>query len=183
MAILFRWEIRPASPDDDVMIVGMFERSQLATEGVYPPRAQTEREGGIEEWLAYDHPARRLVASFGDDVIGYVECELFIDLITERSGGGKIREAFEDVGQLGVSPGELVIIKRFLIEPTCQRLGVGRSLLRTAISEIRSFGGTPALMVIQDLRAAIALYESEGAQKLGELTGRSGATLHSYVFL
>jgi GNAT superfamily N-acetyltransferase len=106
---------------------------------------------------------------------------------------------------LGSPADRLAVVSRLFVSPRARGLGVGRLLLDTATAEARSRGLHPVLDVDTELSAAIALYESAGWTRAGQLTvrwtepdpepaGRTGAgrstvrppaerTLTEYVYL
>jgi GNAT superfamily N-acetyltransferase len=86
---------------------------------------------------------------------------------------------------LGQPPGQLAVVARLLVSPRARGQGAGRLLLAAATDEAASRGLRPVLDVDTDLAAAIALYESQGWTRAGQVTVRwsDGSTLTEYVYL
>lgn len=63
----------------------------------------------------------------------------------------------------------LIMLARLFVAPSARRLGVGRALLEHATAEAQSRGRRAVLDVGQPLSAAVALYESQGWKRVGEL--------------
>jgi len=75
-------------------------------------------------------------------------------------------------GALGSPADRLAVVARLFVSPRARGLGVGRLLLSTVTAEARSRGLHPVLDVDTELSAAIALYESAGWTRAGQLTVR-----------
>jgi GNAT superfamily N-acetyltransferase len=80
---------------------------------------------------------------------------------------------------------ELAVVARLFVSPRARGGGAGRMLLRAAMAEAASRGRWPVLDVSTDLASAIALYESQGWTRAGQVTHRwSGdRTLDAYVYV
>ncbi len=68
--------------------------------------------------------------------------------------------------------GRLAVVARLFVSPRARGQGAGRLLLDAATAEARSRGLHPVLDVDTELSAAIALYESAGWTRGGQLTVR-----------
>ncbi len=88
-------------------------------------------------------------------------------------------------GTLGKPAGELAVVARLLVSPRARGRRAGRMLLDTATEEAAARGLWPVLDVDTELTAAIALYESAGWTRAGQITVRfrDGNTLNEYVYL
>ena len=73
---------------------------------------------------------------------------------------------------LGSPADRLAVVARLFVAPRARGRGVGRLLLNAAIAEARSRHLHPVLDVDIELSAAIALYESAGWTRAGQLTVR-----------
>lgn len=76
----------------------------------------------------------------------------------------------------GLPAERLVVVSRLFTAPTLRRTGVGRSLLRHATTRAQARGQRAVLDVAQTLHAPIALYESEGWERLEPLALRFDRT-------
>lgn len=77
----------------------------------------------------------------------------------------------------GLPAERLVVIARLFTAPSQRRTGVGRALLRHATTQAHAFGQRAVLDVAHTFLAPIALYESEGWERLETLALRvSGST-------
>jgi ribosomal protein S18 acetylase RimI-like enzyme len=86
---------------------------------------------------------------------------------------------------LGRPKDQLAVVARLLVSPRARGQGVGRMLLTQATAAAAARGLRPVLDVDKDLAAAIALYESQGWTRAGEVTVRwsDGRMLAEYVYL
>ncbi len=86
---------------------------------------------------------------------------------------------------LGQAEGQLAVVARLLVSPRARGQGAGRMLLTEAAKAARARGLHPVLDVDAGLAAAIALYESQGWTRAGQVTVRFsfGGTLTEYVYL
>ena len=71
---------------------------------------------------------------------------------------------------LGRPAGQLGVVARLFVSPRARGRGVGRLLLSAATAEARARGLHPVLDVDTELSAAIALYESAGWTRAGQIT-------------
>ena len=80
---------------------------------------------------------------------------------------------------------QLAVVARLFVSPHARGGGVGRLLLDTAAAEATARGLWPVLDVDTDLAAAIALYESAGWTRAGQITVRwsDARALTEYVYL
>jgi GNAT superfamily N-acetyltransferase len=72
-------------------------------------------------------------------------------------------------GATGQPTDALALVSRLFVAPDLRRTGLGRVLLRHAAGQARAFGQRAVLDVGQALAPPIALYESEGWNRVGEL--------------
>jgi GNAT superfamily N-acetyltransferase len=75
-------------------------------------------------------------------------------------------------GALAKPAEQLAVVARLFVSPRARGLRAGRLLLDAATAEARSRGLHPVLDVDTELSAAIALYESAGWTRAGQLTVR-----------
>jgi len=73
---------------------------------------------------------------------------------------------------LGRPAGQLAVVARLFVSPRARGQGAGRLLLETATAQARSRGLHPVLDVDTELPTAIALYESAGWSRAGQITVR-----------
>ena len=86
---------------------------------------------------------------------------------------------------LGRSAEGVCVVARLLVSPRARGQRVGWMLLDAAVVEATARGLWPVLDVDTELTAAIALYESAGWTRAGQVTVRfgDGNTLTEYVYL
>ncbi|MGD0440943.1 MAG: GNAT family N-acetyltransferase [Acidimicrobiales bacterium] len=86
---------------------------------------------------------------------------------------------------LKVPTDRLGVVARLFVSPEHRRQGVARTLLEVACQEAHSRGLWPILDVVIDQKAAIALYESNGWVRAGQVTSRYGddIVLEEFVYL
>ena len=96
------------------------------------------------------------------------------DAVMERASAG-----------VGAPPEGLAVVARLLVGPEFRGQGIGRLLLRAAAQEAEARGLWPVLDVAKDLRSAIAVYESCGWVRVGEVTVRlpDGRDLEEFVYV
>ncbi len=87
--------------------------------------------------------------------------------------------------RVGAPPERLAVVARLLVGPDSRGQGIGRLLLRAASEEAVARGLWPVLDVAKELRRAIALYESCGWVRVGEVTVRlpDGRDLEEFVYV
>jgi GNAT superfamily N-acetyltransferase len=184
--------IEPYSSQYQHEVVTLFESVQDATAGTYPPKALLEHyyppgAEGIHRWLATGHDENRYVFCLAEehDVGGHIEFEaLDRDLSDEQikywSKAFGTQRAFQGEKR---SIDKLGVIKRLGVHPKYQGRAIGRQLLRYAIGQLEiTHRLVPALVVLDSLIAAQALYRSEGAREVGRFTEATGEPMVSYIF-
>lgn len=67
----------------------------------------------------------------------------------------------------GLDADSIAVVARLLVAPAARRQGVGRTLLERATMEAARLGRRAVLDVLEEHRAAIALYETCGWKRLG----------------
>jgi len=79
----------------------------------------------------------------------------------------------------------LAVVARLLVSPHARRLGLGRSLLATAVTATHGRGWWPVLDVATHFTSAMKLYETCGWQRIGQVTTRFPAEdpLDEYVYI
>lgn len=85
----------------------------------------------------------------------------------------------------GLSADRLAVVSRLFTSPRARRSGVGRSLLRYATEQAHQRRQRAVLDVAKTLPAAVALYESDGWQRVEspELHPGEGAALGLWVYI
>lgn len=85
----------------------------------------------------------------------------------------------------GLPADRLAVVSRLFTSPGLRRSGVGRTLLRYAARQARERGQRAVLDVGKTLHAPVALYESDGWQKVDslELHLAGGARLDLWVYV
>lgn len=80
---------------------------------------------------------------------------------------------------------EVAVFARLLVSPTARRLGIGRALLEHATLEAARLGRRAVLDVVDDHRAAIALYERAGWVRVGKVDWKlpDGRPLREFVYV
>lgn len=103
----------------------------------------------LDAWVAVD----------GSDIVGHVA-------LHPRSSGPVMELAARTTGR---SPEGLAVVARLMVASSARRRGVGRTLLDTACSAAAARGRLPVLDVLEEHRAAIALYRRCGWTRLGRV--------------
>lgn len=85
----------------------------------------------------------------------------------------------------GLPPERLAVVSRLFTAPALRRAGTGRALLQHATTQAESRGQRAVLDVGQALAAPVALYESEGWERVESLTLRvdESAVLDLWVYV
>lgn len=85
----------------------------------------------------------------------------------------------------GLPADRLAVVSRLFTSPALRRVGVGRALLRYATGQAEARGQRAVLDVGQMLHAPVALYESEGWERVDSLALRvaDDAVLHLWVYI
>lgn len=85
----------------------------------------------------------------------------------------------------GLPPERLAVVSRLFSAPVLRRSGIGRALLRHATEQAASRGQRAVLDVGQSLTAPVALYESEGWERVESLALRvdESAVLDLWVYV
>lgn len=161
--------IRPRR-DDDLPACADLVREAHAADG-YPRYLPAD----IAAFLAPPDPYGCWVADEGGEVLGQVA-------LVPRGLPATLEAAAE---ALGKAEGQLAVVARLLVSPRARGQGAGRLLLTEATEAAHTRGLHPVLDVDTGLAAAIALYESQGWTRAGQVTVRFsfGGTLTEYVYL
>lgn len=97
------------------------------------------------------------VATEDNEVLGHVALH--------RSTAEEVMEAVRSL--TGMTDDDMAVVARLLVAPTARRQGIGRALLTKATDAASSLGRRAVLDVVDDHRAAIALYEECGWVRIG----------------
>jgi GNAT superfamily N-acetyltransferase len=122
--------------------------------------------GDLRSFLASPDAIAAWVAEVGGDVVGHVALH--------RRSTGPVMDLAREV--TGLPADRLGFAARLVVDPGTRRVGVGRTLLKTAASEATRRGLQPVLDVVTQHQSAIRLYENAGwilagkvALQLGDL--------------
>ena len=85
---------------------------------------------------------------------------------------------------LGLTADRLGVVARLVVHPDRRGRGAGAELLARAADEAVALGRWPILDVVQDLTAAVLLYERQGWVRLGHVTVtfRNAVTVEEFVY-
>ena len=85
----------------------------------------------------------------------------------------------------GLSEDRLVVLARLLVSPAARRQGIGQALVELATTEARSLGLRAVLDVVDEHKAAIALYERLGWTREGTINWKlpDGRPLREFVYV
>jgi GNAT superfamily N-acetyltransferase len=145
--------VRPRQPPDAAACVALLR--QVHEHDGYPliwpadPAAWLYRPGQLGAWVA-----ERAAGLCGHVAIA-------------RPEPGAAADAW--AGYLGRPASELVCVSLLFAGPRARGTGVGGSLLRTALDEIRYRGGAPVLEVVSLNSGAVALYRARGWREVGSV--------------
>ena len=121
----------------------------------YPPRGAID----IDWFLA---PAEQLgawVAEEGSSILGHVALHSATDYVTTRLASDHLGRPQSDFG----------LVARLFVDPSRRGSGVGQALLARATASAVKRGLHPVLDVATHLDGAVALYESAGWVRAGEV--------------
>lgn len=144
---------------------------------------RTRRAGDLAACVATlrrVHDVSGYPARWPDDPVGWLcPARLIMAWVAEQDGvvvghAGLVRGVGADclLSATGREAGELAGVVRLFVDPAVRRSGHARELLETAAAHAASGHLTAVLDVVDDARAAIALYERSGWL----LAGRESAT-------
>lgn len=137
----------------------------------YPPHLP----GDVSAFITPDYEIAAWVAEQHGRIVGHVAVhQASVDPTLEAAQRAT-----------GLPAEKLAVISRLFTTPALQRAGIGRALLRHAVSQVRARGQRAVLHVAEALTAPIALYESEGWERAGTLALRVDAStvLDLYVYV
>lgn len=127
-------------------------------EGVDDPSAWLRPQGEIASW----------VAEASSEPIGQVS----LTSATAVDDAARVWCA-----RTGSDAARLALLTRLFVDPDHRSCGAGRVLVEKAVDHARTSGLAVALDVMEKDRAAIRLYESLGARRLGAVTHHHGEGL------
>lgn len=170
-------EIRGRRDEDLPGLVAALESVNEADK--YPPHIP----GDLRDLIAVPYELSAFVAEMDGRPVGHVALHPY-------SARAVMAAASEATG----APVEsLAAVARLFVEVDARGSGVGRRLLEAAVNDANVRGRTAVLDVWTELPAAVALYESAGWRRVGDVTFefRSGCTsrcahtgpLHSFVYV
>jgi GNAT superfamily N-acetyltransferase len=131
--------------------------------------------GDIASFLAPPDPYGWWVADRDGEVLGHIA-------LVPRGLSATLEVAADTLSR---PKEQLAVVARLLVSPRARGQGAGRMLLTEATAAAAVRGLRPVLDVDVDLAAAIALYESQGWTRAGQVTvsWSDGRTLTEYVYL
>lgn len=161
--------IRPRHDDDLPACAGLVREVHAANR--YPRYLPAD----LAAFLTPPDPYGCWVTQQGGEVLGHIA-------LVPRGLPATLEVAAD---ALGLPPGRLAVVARLFVSPRARGQGAGRLLLDAATEAARARGLHPVLDVDTDLAAAIALYESRGWTRAGQVTATwpNGRTLTEYVYL
>jgi GNAT superfamily N-acetyltransferase len=146
--------IRPRTEDDlEPLVRGL---ALVAEADRYPSRWPADAAG----WIRSRDVIGAWVADEGGDLLGHVNLRLPGDQMPVRMWRAR------------GDPGECALVSRLFVVPAARRRGLGLALLDTACGRAAELDRRPVLDVVDDNRAAIALYRRLGWTDLGSYEDR-----------
>jgi len=152
----------------------LFFDLQKDTNGAYPPRGNTDRVGGIGQWLSLDEEKLRLAAVEGGEIVGYIEVEFLTEIQENQKEYWLNKFPDYDISKIAV-------LKRLAVSPRFQEQGIGSELVSLALKATEEY--ITGLVVLEYLSKAISLYEKMGAVRVAETkAAEKGKCVYSYLF-
>jgi GNAT superfamily N-acetyltransferase len=146
--------VRPRRPADLDPLLELTHRVKAA-DG-YPPRGPVDVDG----FIAPPQELAAWVAELDAQVVGHVA-------LHDTGADDTMDLAAKATGR---APEQLALVARVLVSPGARRRGVAQALLATAVADAHDRGRHPVLEVAVHFDAAIALYESCGWERIGQVT-------------
>ena len=121
--------------------------------------------GALGAWVAVD----------GARVVGHVALH--------RSSVAEVMETALSV--TGLTVDGIAVVARMLVDPGARRQGIGRALLEKATDEAARLGRRAVLDVVDDHRAALALYDDCGWTRVGQVDWelQDGMPFREFVYV
>jgi GNAT superfamily N-acetyltransferase len=145
--------LRDRSPSDGEALEAIArETHRLDRYPMYLPgdlRSFIVNEDALGAWVAADH----------DEVLGHVALH--------DSGAREVMDVA--LAAAGVGKDGIAFVARLLVAPAARHRGIGRALLGKATQEAVQLGRRAVLDVVEDHKAAIALYENCGWTRVGRV--------------
>jgi GNAT superfamily N-acetyltransferase len=161
-------ELRPRNADDVDDCVRLF-RAVHQRDG-YPIYLPEDLAG----FVATGEELGAWVATESQGIVGHVA-------LHARSWAGVMQAATR---ALHCEDGEIAVVARLVVAPSCRRAGIGRALLSEATDAARKHGRRPILDVAAHYHAATALYDTAGWRRIGTASFPlpDGTTVREIVF-
>lgn len=159
--------IRDKVSSDDAACVAVMARTHVL-DG-YPRYWPTKPErflrarGETDAWVAVLD--NELDNGLDGGLEGGLDGRVVGQVALHRADGEPVVALAEEATALPVD--RLAVLARLLVHPDVRGRGVGRALVRTAVTQAHATGRRPVLDVLQETPGPIALYESEGWTRLG----------------
>lgn len=128
---------------------------QVKARDDYPPRGSID----IDWFLSPPEHLAAWVAEDGSSIVGHVGLHSATEYVTTRLASE----------YLGRAQSELGLVARLFVDPSHRGSGVGQALLAQATAAAVERGLHPVLDVATHLNGAVALYESVGWTRAGEV--------------
>ena len=111
------------------------------------------------------------------------EHEVLGHVALHRRSESKVMEEIRTT--TGLEGDQVAVVARLLVSPAARRQGTGRALLDRAVEEARRLDRRAVLDVVDEHRAAIALYERAGWTRVGKVDWSlpGDRLLREFVFL
>jgi len=179
--------IRAYQDSDRQAVIDLFLSVQQATDGLYPDQEIIESKygdgvSGLEEWLdsnpnkSVGPPPRFVAVDENDQVIGHYQIE---DLGEDK------KDDFADYWQMafsGFDLNDICVIKKMAVTPDRWGQGVGKEMVKQALSQITAENKKPSAVCLDHRDEARELYQSHGALLVGNFPEPTGARAVSYIF-
>lgn len=161
--------IRDRSSSDGGALEAIARKThQLDSYPVYLP-------GDLQSFIMDQDALGAWVATRGQEVLGHVALH--------RSSAEEVMDAV--VSATGLAGDRVAVVARLLVSPAARRQGIGRALLEKAATAASCLGRRAVLDVVEDHRAAFALYEACGWERVGrvEWTLPGDRPLREFIYL
>jgi ribosomal protein S18 acetylase RimI-like enzyme len=115
--------------------------------------------GDLRSFIMSNDALGAWVAARDGEVLGHVA--------VHRSSAQEVMDVV--VSATGLGEDGIAVVARLLVAPAARRQGIGRALLDKATRRAANLGRRAVLEVVEDHRAAIALYEKCGWTRAGRV--------------
>ncbi len=161
--------IRDRSPEDGAALEAIaLETHRLDGYPKYLP-------GDMRSFIVDSDALGAWVAATGDELLGHVALH--------RNSVQEVMDVATSA--TGLEAERLAVIARLLVAPGARHRGIGRALLEKATNEAAQLGRRAVLDVVEEHRAAIALYEDCGWTRVGAVDWSlpGGLSFHEFIYV